>query len=299
MKHYILFLALLIAGCTGADKSEITTDTTATTALDSVAAVPYGNNPAVGKYVDVGDAKMYYETYGTGKPFVLLHGGVYGGIDEFQPFIDKLSKSFQVICIATRAHGKSEIGPKETPFTWSQRSEDAYKVIHSITSDSVTVLGFSDGGATAYKLAATHPEMVKKLIVIGSGDRPKGRKVVSFDYTPEMLLENDKEYFEARLKIMPEPERWRESLTKLSALYNKDDLSTETFSKIKCPTLVMAGDHDGYAGVQEFVSAYQAIAKSQLSIIPGCDHVVFYCNFPSVWEAINPFIQDNYMFEYE
>jgi hypothetical protein len=32
------------------------------------------------------------------------------------------------------------------------------------------------------------------------------------------------------------------------------------------------------------------IANARLSIIPGCDHVVLYCNFPAVWESIKPFL---------
>ena len=46
-------------------------------------SVPYGNNPATGHYYNVGDARLYYEVYGKGEPLVLLHGGVYGYIDEF------------------------------------------------------------------------------------------------------------------------------------------------------------------------------------------------------------------------
>jgi pimeloyl-ACP methyl ester carboxylesterase len=294
VKYSFILLILLIIGCAPAEKPVSATDST-TVSTDSTVKIPYGRNTSIGKYVDVGDAKLYYEIYGTGKPIVLLHGGVYGGIDEFEPFIEKLSPNFQVICIATRGHGKSEIGAKETPFSWNQRADDAYKVIHSIVQDSVIVLGFSDGGATAYKLAAAHPEVVKKMIVIGSGDRSKKRE--SFNYTPEMLLGQAKEYFEDRLTIMPEPERWGETLTKLTALYANDLLSTETFSKIQCPTLVMAGDRDGYGGVGEFVTAYKSIKKSQLSIIAGCDHVVFFCNFPAVWDAVEPFIQHD-DFEY-
>ena len=116
----------------------------------------------------MGDAKLYYEIYGKGKPLVLLHGGVYGYIDEFEPFINRLSENYQVICIATRGHGKSEIG--HSPFTYKQRAEDAYKVIRSITKDSVVVIGFSDGGFSGLKLAALHPESVNKLIAIGVGD---------------------------------------------------------------------------------------------------------------------------------
>ena len=82
-------------------------------------AIPYGNNPQAGHYFNVGDAKLYYEVYGKGKPIVMLHGGVYGYISEFEPFINRLSESYQVICIATRGHGKSEIGKE--PFTYKQR----------------------------------------------------------------------------------------------------------------------------------------------------------------------------------
>src|SRR5687768_10550964 len=136
--------------------------------------IPYGNNPASGHYFNVGDAKIYYEVYGKGKPIVMLHGGVYGYIDEFAPFISKLAENFQVICIATRGHGKSEVGKQ--PYTYQQRADDANKVIRSITKDSVTVIGFSDGGFSGFKLAALYPELVNKLIVMGVGDRPQDRK---------------------------------------------------------------------------------------------------------------------------
>lgn len=252
-------------------------------------AVPYGNNPKAGKYVNVGDAKLYYEVYGEGEPFVLLHGGVYGYIDEFAPFLDKLIPNYQVICIATRGHGKSEIGTGD--FTWQQRSEDALKVIRTITKDSVTVLGFSDGGYAGYKLAAMHPEVVKKLIVIGAGDRTKSRQLTRSNYSPEMLLGESKEYFESRLAMMPEPKRWGECLSKLNKLYNEGFLSTETFEKIQCPTLVMGGDRDYGHSVDALSFAYKAIRGSQLSIVPGCNHVVFYCNFPAVWSSIEPFLQ--------
>src|SRR6266705_2227271 len=86
--------------------------------------IPYGNNPETGKYLNVGDAKIYYEVYGHGKPLVLLHGGVYGYIDEFENFIPKPAEHFQVICIATRGHGKSEMG--HSAFTYQQRAEDAF-----------------------------------------------------------------------------------------------------------------------------------------------------------------------------
>jgi pimeloyl-ACP methyl ester carboxylesterase len=252
--------------------------------------IPYGNNPEVGKYLNVGDAKLYYEIYGRGKPFVLLHGGVYGYIDEYEPFIERLSQSYQVICIATRGHGKSEAGKED--FSFNQRAEDAYKIIRSITKDSVIVLGFSDGGYSAFRLAALHPEMVKKLIVIGAGDYETNTKKQKFNYIPEGLMQYDSAFFKSRLALMPEPQRWREILTKLSKMYNEDTTSTEVFRKIKCPTLVIGGDRDDYISPESMVSCAKSIPNSQLSIIPGCSHVVFFCNFPAVREAIGPFLSN-------
>lgn len=250
--------------------------------------VSYGNNPAAGNYANVGDAQLYYETYGKGDPVVLLHGGVYGYIDEFEPLIDELAKTNQVICIATRGHGKSYIG--NTPFTWQQRAEDAYKVIRSITKNKVTLLGFSDGAAAGYKLAALHPELVTKLVAIGFGDRPKGGAQEKFNYSPEMLMGQAAALFESRKALMPEPERWGQCLAWLNTLYNDDFLSKETFIKIKCPVLVMGGETDRYHSVEAVTKVSKMIPGSRLSVISGCGHVVISCNFPAVWENIKPFI---------
>ncbi|MFM9838061.1 MAG: alpha/beta fold hydrolase [Cyclobacteriaceae bacterium] len=251
--------------------------------------IPYGNNPQAGHYFNVGDAKLYYEIYGKGKPLVMLHGGVYGYIDEFENFMPQLAEHYQVICIATRGHGKSEIGRE--PFTYRQRAEDAYKIIRSITKDSVVVLGFSDGAFSGLKLAALHPELVSKLIAIGAGDFPLtstlGRKL---NYTVESLMKSDSAFFASRVSLMPEPKRWGECLSKLNKLYDADFISTETFEKIKCSTLILAGDRDDYNSTEAIVKCAKSIRGSQLSIIPGCHHVVFYCNFPAVWESIKPFL---------
>ena len=252
-------------------------------------AIPYGNNPTAGNYFNVGGARLYYEIYGQGKPLVMLHGGVYGYIDEFEPFIKRLAENYQVICIATRGHGKSEIGNE--PFTYQQRAEDAYKVIRSITKDSVTVIGFSDGAFSGLKLAALHPELVNKLVSIGVGDFPVSSTRKKYNYSPAMLKKYDSAFFASRVALMPEPSRWPEVLQKLNKLYNGDYMSRETFSKIKCPVLVMAGDRDDNASAEAVVKCARAIPHAQLSIIPGCHHVVFFCNFPAVWEALHPFLK--------
>jgi pimeloyl-ACP methyl ester carboxylesterase len=263
----------------------ITADKAGTTA-----SIPYGNNPEAGKYFDAGDVKLYYEVYGKGEPIALLHGGVFGYIDEFSQIISDLSRNYQVICLATRGHGKSYIG--NAPYTYKQRAEDAYKLIRTVTKDSVTVLGFSDGGYAASKLAATYPELVKKLVVIGAGEIVKGSRKNQSAYSAGSLLQQYGDFFKTRLALMPEPDRWNESLQKLNVLYNTAFMSDETFKLIRCPALIMSGDRDQYVTVNQALKAKEMIPNSRLSIIAGCPHVVFYCNYPAVKAQIEQFLNN-------
>ena len=50
--------------------------------------VPYGSNDAAAHRLHYEDAQLYYEVYGEGPPVLLLHGGLYGYIDEFASYIE-------------------------------------------------------------------------------------------------------------------------------------------------------------------------------------------------------------------
>lgn len=251
-------------------------------------SIPYGNNPQAGKYFDAGGVKLYYEVYGKGEPILMLHGGVYGYISEFEYLIPRLAENHQVICLATRGHGKSEIGRQ--PFTYKQRAEDAYKLLKHLNINKATVLGFSDGAYSGYKMAAMYPETVTKLIAMGAGDRTKEPSREPSTYSEESLMRSSGDYFKGLKKLMPEPQRWNECLRMLNDLYNNEVVSKETFEKIKCPVLVMAGDRDNHSNVEKVVGSYKQIPKATLSIIPGCGHVIFYCNFSAVWESMKGFV---------
>ena len=118
------------------------------------------------------------------------------------------------------------------------------------------------------------------------------RKTEKYNYTPEGLMKSDSAFFAGRVALMPEPKRWKECLTMLNKMYNEDFVSTETFSAIKCPTLIMNGDRDGDNSIDAVVKCAKSIKGSQLAIIAGCWHVVFFCNFPAVWAAIDPFLHN-------
>ena len=248
---------------------------------------PYGNNPGAGHYVQTKDAKIYYEVYGKGQPVVLLHGGLFGSTIEMTDFIDKLKDNYQVIAISTRGHGKSELGTE--PLTLEQRANDAMAVINAVTRDSVIVIGFSDGGYSAYKLGAMYPGSVKKMIVIGAGEVRPGLR--EFKFTATQAMGMDTAYWNQQLKLMPEPNRLEDLFTQVANCYNNVTVSKDLLSTIKCPVLVMAGDHDNGNPVERVVSAARYIPNSLISIIPNTGHGCFLENFDAAWAGVAPFIK--------
>jgi pimeloyl-ACP methyl ester carboxylesterase len=246
----------------------------------------YGNNPKAGYYVNAGDAKIYYEVYGMGKPIVILHGGIFGSTYEMFQFIDSLSKKYQVIAVSTRGHGKSTLGTG--PITYEQKANDVMAVINAVTKDSVTILGFSDGGYAGYKIASMHPERVKKLVVIGATELYPGLRNFTFDVKQGISL--DSVYWKQQLTLMPEPQRLQEMFTLLGNMYSQLTLGKDFFQTIQCPVLIMAGDRDSGNPPERVISTAEMMPHHQIGIIPNSAHGVFLENFPAVWACIVPFL---------
>jgi pimeloyl-ACP methyl ester carboxylesterase len=257
------------------------------------AQVPYGNNPAAGKYFNTGDANIYYEVYGAGPPVVLLHGGLYGYISDFEDIIPQLSKKYMVITIATRGHGKSELGHQ--PLSYQLFAADSYKVIRHVTADSVILIGFSDGADQGYYIAADHPEMVKKLVAIGgnfgSADYTGGGKQFIDALNAGYIEKNEQAFFAPRKKIMPDPARFDEFVNDMAGVWRgKVYVSKEKIAAIQCPSLIMAGENDG-CPIEQYTTLFRLLKKGHLAIIPGSDHLVFLRQPKLMAEIIWSFIE--------
>jgi pimeloyl-ACP methyl ester carboxylesterase len=251
-----------------------------------VNAIQYGNNPQAGHYIQSDDAKIYYEVYGKGKPFVVLHGGVFGSTYEMGRLIDSLSKSYKVIAVSTRGHGKSEMGNVEP--SYEQKARDVHAIIKAETKDSVRVLGFSDGGYTSYYLAAQFPECVKQIVSIGAGEWKAGAR--TFNITRKMAFGLDSLYWNQQLSLRPEPKKLDQWFTSINKYYNALSVSKNLFSRINCPVLLLAGELDQNAPLPTVLEAYHLIKHVRLGIIPNAPHPAFQTNFGAVWADIVPFI---------
>lgn len=257
--------------------------------------ITYGDNSAAGHYLRVGDAKIYYETYGSGHPLVLLHGGLFGYIDEFSGVIPELSRGHTVIAIALRGHGKSELG--QQPLSNALFAEDAVAVIRHVTSEPVDLIGFSVGAMAAYLVTIEHPDIVGRLVAIGGpidSPRSSANPAESNPYLDPAELEKQlsPQFISRRNKIYPDRAKWNRLVLAMGKAESAGPgVPKEKLKTIRCPTLIIGGDRDNYAAPDRFVEIYQLLPHAELAIVPGCSHTVFGCNPSLMLDLITQFIE--------
>ncbi len=224
--------------------------------------IEYGSNKVVGKYYDINGIKLYTETYGKGKPLFLFHGNG-GSINAFSKNIPYFSKYYKVIAVDTRAHGKSIDTSKELNF--EMIADDFAKLMEVMKIDSAYVLGWSDGGIDALVLALRHPEKVIKLASTGANMRPDSTALI-----PDAWKDMNKRYDEQKNKTFAtEKERNDFKILALDVLY--PNYLPEAMLKIKCPSLIIAGDRDVIVA-EHTVEIFKYIPKGQLWILPKSGH---------------------------
>ncbi|MEP6646694.1 MAG: alpha/beta hydrolase [Saprospiraceae bacterium] len=220
-----------------------------------------GNNPSAGKYVSQRGFKMYYETYGTGKPVLLIHGNG-GDISNMQYQISYFAQQYKVIVADSRDQGKSA-DPKDS-ISYEMMADDLNGLLDNLNLDSAYVIGWSDGGIEGLLLAMRHPDKVKKLAITGANLWPDSTAV-----DPWVVSSTDG-YCKSLMKETQTPGSKRQiKLVKLCVY--EPNIAAKDLSKVKCPTLVIGGDHDVILPQHTMLIA-QSIPKSYLWIVPNSGH---------------------------
>jgi pimeloyl-ACP methyl ester carboxylesterase len=240
--------------------------------------ITYGSNEQAGKYIDINDIKIYYETYGEGEPLLLLHGNG-GSIENFFLQIPEFSKHFKVIALDSRAQGRTTDSEKE--ITYALMASDVSALIDKLNLGSVYVVGWSDGGIIGIELAYAHPDKVKKLVTIGANYSSKNYDAhgsnVRMDSKDTLVIGSRKlaeKYKNTLERLSPNPEKIPEIRRKLKNLMEKYPNFTEKqLREIKTPTLVIVGDHD-IISLDHTVSLFASLPHAELFVIPGATHIV-------------------------
>src|SRR5947208_5315174 len=122
---------------------------------------------------DVGGTSFAYRQLGPlgGTPLVFLHHFT-AVLDDWDPrVIDPIAEHRHVITFRIRGIGAS--GGK-VPHTIAAMAADAAAFIRALGHDQVDLLGFSLGGGVAQEVTLQNPELVRRLILTGTGHRGGG-----------------------------------------------------------------------------------------------------------------------------
>ena len=121
-----------------------------------------------GQYADVNGINLYYETHGTGRPIVLLHGGLGSG-EMFGPLLPALAAGHQVIVPDLQGHGRT--ADIDRPIDVRLMGDDIAALIGHLGLGQPDVVGYSLGGGVAFFTAVRHPEAVGKLVMVSTNIR--------------------------------------------------------------------------------------------------------------------------------
>ena len=243
--------------------------------------------PTKSGHAAVNGVNYYYAVYGTGEPLLLLHGGL-GQIEMFGPNLTKLSQSRQVIGVDLQGHGRTPLGDREISLI--DMGNDMAGVVKKLGYDKVDVLGYSLGGGVAFRFAAQHPQMVRRLALVSTLFAQDG-------FYPEMLpqqaavsaamAEQMKEtpMYKSYMAIAPHPEEFPKLLDAMGAYMRKPYDWSAHVKKLTMPVILIYGDSD-MIRPEHIVKFYQLLggglkdagwqrehmSRNRLAILPNITH---------------------------
>ena len=225
-------------------------------------ATPYGHNSAAGHYLATRGIRLYYETYGSGPPLLLLHGNG-GSLNEFRRNIPYFAQHYRVIALDSRAHGKST--DRADSLSFEMMADDCAALLTHLRLDSAYVLGWSDGGITALLLALRHPKKVKRLAATGANSWPD-----STAFEPAFWQQLQRGYHENKQVVFADPIRKNDWKVFLLDVF-QPHIAPNTLRRLAAPAFIIAGDHD-VIRAQHTLAIYQALPRAWLWIVPDSGH---------------------------
>ena len=218
-------------------------------------AIKYGSNKAAGNYKQINGINMYYETYGSGKPLIFLHGNG-GSIYSSRAKIDYFKQYFKVIAIDSRGHGKS-VDTTTKMLTYTQMANDIKVLLDSLGIDSAYISGQSDGGILGLLIAINYPSKISKLAAFGANLFPGKKAIV--DEIENMVRDT--------LRVTKDFNRRR----LYSLLEYQPNITEKELKTIKCPVLIMSGDRD-VIRLEHSIKIFYNIENSNFFVMPGATH---------------------------
>ena len=199
-----------------------------------------------GQYADVNGINLYYEMHGSGRPLVLIHGGLMSSA-MFGPVLPALAADHQVVSVDLQGHGRT--ADIDRPLDVRLMADDIAALIDHLRLDKPDLVGYSLGGGVAFFTAVKYPDKVGKLVMAAAHIR---RDAIP----PEMLAQQeqvssaavefmkDTPMYQHYQEVAPRPGDFGRLLDKVGESMARDFDFSEEVRGLKVPTLIVAADAD-------------------------------------------------------
>ena len=200
-----------------------------------------------GHYADLNGLHLYYEVHGTGRPLVLLHGGLGSG-GMFAPVIPRIVEAgYQVVAPDLQGHGRT--ADIDRPLDVRLMADDIAGLIGHLGLERPDVVGYSLGGGVAFWLAVKHPELVNRLVVVSANVRrdaiPAEMLAQQAQVGPEAAeFMKETPMYQGYVRVAPRPEDFPRLLGKIGASMAQDFDWSDEVRGLQVPTMIAAGDAD-------------------------------------------------------
>ena len=250
------------------------------------------------QFLAAGNIRFAYRRFGGGAqtPIVLTQF-FRGNMDNFDPIItDALSGAREVVLFDNTGVGLTTVKAKTTV---DEMAADAALFIRALDIGPVDILGHSMGGEVAQMIALTEPDLVRRLILVGTGPRGGEGMAAMKPSTAELFARTYEQQDEMWLPVMFSPSAsgqaaGRAYLHRIRARQDRDlpvspDTATahraaasawgrpidddwDYLSRISQPTLVVNGSNDVVIATVNSYILQQHMPDAYLLLYPDSNH---------------------------
>jgi pimeloyl-ACP methyl ester carboxylesterase len=263
------------------------------------------------QFVDAGGIRFAYRRFGKpgGVPLVFnMH--FMGTMDHWDPAVtDGVAKEREVILFDNAGVSRSS---GDVPGSFAEMGANAIAFIKALGLENVDVLGFSIGGLVAQEIALQAPELVRRLVLVGTGPRsgesmdtgtPEGKQIFGATYehpgdlwlrvhfTPSEASQVAGRRFLRRSQLRTQDrdppvtekaaQAQRAAIAKWGA---KREHAWDYLKDIKQPTLVVNGSNDVVIYTINSYILQQNLPNAQLIVYPDSAHGSLF-QYPALFVA--------------
>jgi pimeloyl-ACP methyl ester carboxylesterase len=235
-------------------------------------------------YCNVNGLQMYYEIHGSGRPLVLLHGGLSTIDVDFGGVLPTLAETRRVIAIEQQAHGHT--ADMDRPLTYEQMAEDTVALLRQLGVETTDIFGYSVGAGIALVVAMRYPELVGRMVLAApaynrDGTYPEVWAGID-DMKPKDMAGSP--FQEAYARVALNPQNWAALIEKMQQLDREfQGWPAAEVQSIRAPVMVIIGDAD-IIKPEHAVELFRLLGGGvpgdlsglppcRLAVLPGTTHI--------------------------